>query len=378
VPGTDTSKQPAPELPFNVRPCLRDPLFGLLKDRWRLPPWATGMLFLAVYFGGNFLCSWLSGTAFPRDGLALSFTQDTIALALYLFLIPIGALLAMRFFEQVESTFERLYSDGVIRADVGEYNTFLRRLDAWYNSTSLHVCALGAAVAIHAYLTAVHQSNGVRDWLDVQEGIGGAYDLVTGLIAWYAVHIVVLKLAITALGINRAFGWPVNIQPTHPDGCGGFRLFTDMAVTIALFAAALGAGVVLIILADSILHDNPPSAGPIAVAALVESLTPLLFVTCLYRAHQEMKTARERMMRQIHEQFHRRFVVLQEKLARGELSHESNEEMLQLDALHGLVRRLPVWPTNTQMVAQIVMSVALPLGLLALQLAVERAFIGSW
>jgi len=38
-----------------------------------------------------------------------------------------------------------------------------------------------------------------------------------------------------------------------------------------------------------------------------------------------------------------------------------------------VIRRLPVWPTNTQMMAQVLVSVAVPLALLAVQLLLERA-----
>ena len=42
-----------------------------------------------------------------------------------------------------------------------------------------------------------------------------------------------------------------------------------------------------------------------------------------------------------------------------------------LEALHGFLRRLPVWPTNTQMVTQLLMSIALPLVFLVLQVLLE-------
>ena len=47
-------------------------------------------------------------------------------------------------------------------------------------------------------------------------------------------------------------------------------------------------------------------------------------------------------------------------------------EALDLDELHSMARRMPVWPTNTQIVVQIGVSVALPLALLVAQVFLER------
>jgi hypothetical protein len=46
--------------------------------------------------------------------------------------------------------------------------------------------------------------------------------------------------------------------------------------------------------------------------------------------------------------------------------------MMRLEAVHGFLRRLPVWPTNTQMLTQVFLSIALPLGLLLLQVVLEQ------
>jgi len=370
-PGS--SEQPRNEALFNVQPCRRDPLFGLLKDRWHLSPLAGGALFLVVYLGGNLGSAWLSGTAFPRPGLSMPFVQDRVAWVLHAFLLPVGAFLALRFFGQVESAFERLYSEGVTQAPLEEYNEFLQRLHRLYNSVALHAVALGLAALALGFLTLSNQFDGRRAWLDLDEGLGGIYQLATGLVAWYAVHIVLLKVVITAWVMPRVFRWPVSFQPLHPDGCGGFRLFSEIAVTIAFFTAATATGVVLIVFAGTVRYGASVSAQPVLVALLLESLTPLVFVSCLYRAHEVMRANKEGLLAEVHHRFQERFAAWHQSLGAGELPEEQVEEVLRLESLHGVIRRLPVWPTNTQMVAQVLVSVALPLALVAVQLLVERA-----
>jgi len=361
---------------FNVQPCLRDPVFALIKDRWRLSPLAAALLFFVLGFVGNFLFSLLSGTAFPREGRRLSFLQDRIALVLYPLLVPLGAFLAMRFYRQVEVAFERLYVDGVIPAPREEYNAFLRRLHRLYNSAALHLVALGLALLVYGYLKLDRFFGAPGAWLDFGMGPAPFYELVVGLLAWYSAHLVLLKVVVTAWAIRRLFDWPVKVQPLHPDGCCGLRSLSDIAVTIALFVAVMGMGVILIVLAGTILYHTAPTPEPVLLAVLLETLTPLIFFSCLYRAHCEMKAAKLALLDQVFRALQTRFERLRQELARGEPGDDLAEDVLRLDALQTFIAKLPVWPTNTQMLTQVFLSVAVPLALLLMQVAIEY-LIGS-
>ena len=372
---TDVGRTAPSEPLFDLRPCLRDPVFGLVSDRWKLAPVTAGLGFLGLYFGGNLLCCWLSGTALPRPGLDASFVQDRVALVLYLFLVPLATALATRFYRQVAGAFERLYTEGTVRAPVAEYNVYLRHLHARYNSLVLHLVALGLAILVLGCLTCENQFDGERAWLDLGMGVGAIYHLLLALVAWYSAILVLAKVVITARAIHRVFDWPVDIQPAHPDGCGGFRLFSDIAVTIALFSASMGTATVLVALADWLLYGVPPSPARVVVAVVLQALTPLAFFTCLYRAHRVMKVAKETMMRQVHELYQDSFRGLQAGLARGEVADQAREEVLGLESLHGVVRRLPVWPTNTEMLSQVLLSIAVPVGLIVVQIILENVVL---
>jgi hypothetical protein len=188
-----------------------------------------------------------------------------------------------------------------------------------------------------------------------------------GLVVWYLAYLVVLKAGITAWGMQRVFDWPVNIQPFHADGCGGLRLLTDISVTFALLAALVALGVVLFISAGT-----PLFSVPVLTAVFLLALTPLVFAAGLYRAHRVMSDIQASLLRQINQQVQPLFQTLCGRLEQGDVGSEVTEEVLRLEALHGFARRLPIWPTNTQIVAQVLLSVALPLTLLILQLVLEH------
>jgi len=362
---------------FNVQPCLRDPVFHLIKDRWRMSPFGAAVLFFLAYFGGNLLFTAVSGTALPREGLDLSFLEDTVGLVLYGFVLPVGAFVALRFYTQAESAFERMHAEGLVSAPLDEYNRFLAKLHRGYNSTWAHLAALFLGLVVFGYLVCYSWSDDMASWLDWRMGPGAVYHLVVGLVAWYCVHIILLKIIVTAWAIQRIFDWPVNIQPLHPDGCSGLQFLAQMAVTIAIFMAVAGMGVVLIVFANTILFGRPASAEPVLLAVLMETLVPLVFFFCLYRAHRIMRSRKQALLRDAHERFQTHFLDLQEKLPQGEDIDRSADEVLRLKAVHDLLRGLPVWPTNTQMLTQVLVSVALPLGLLVLQVLLEQVVLGG-
>ena len=66
------------------------------------------------------------------------------------------------------------------------------------------------------------------------------------------------------------------------------------------------------------------------------------------------------------------FQVLQEQLRGGQVVHQSAEEIIRLETLQEWVWRLPVWPTDTRILAQLFLSIAFPLGLIFLQVVVEK------
>ncbi|MBI3946343.1 MAG: hypothetical protein HY321_10525 [Armatimonadetes bacterium] len=368
APATQHDESVGARAPFNVEPCRRDPVCALLRLRWGLGPGGGALLFLIVFLGGNFLMSAFSGTAFPRPGLDQAFVQDTIAWLIYGLIVPAAALLALRFYAQVGSTFERLYADGVVQAPLGEYNRFLDQLHRRYNAPGVHVGVLAMAAAIYGFMVYHNQHDSVRAWLDWGMGIGAAYQLAVGIIPWYSALLLLVKAVVTGRAMQRVFDWPVNIQPLHPDGCGGLRLLTDISVTIALFTALLALAMVLFIRAGT-----PLVSIPVAAALSLMVLTPVAFAVCLHSAHRAMARAKSALLARVSQQAQPSYQALCEGLYRGEAAEAASEEILRLDALHAFVRRLPVWPINTEVTVQVLLSIALPLALLVLQVVVERA-----
>ena len=101
-------------------------------------------------------------------------------------------------------------------------------------------------------------------------------------------------------------------------------------------------------------------------------LTPLIFAGCLYSAHRVMNQARTAFLQRINEHVQPQYEILRKGLDQGDVADDAAAGVLRLDALHAFGRRLPVWPINTQVVMQVLVSVALPLALLGVQVLVSE------
>jgi hypothetical protein len=351
---------------YNLSPCLRDPVFHLLKDRWRLAPWQCGLLFLVLY-GALLPLALMDGNLYPRPGLDLSLFQDKVALVVYLLVVPVSAGLAMHFYTQVETSFERLFADRIVQATPEEYNRFLERLHLRYNSALCLLGGLVAAIAVYGWMIWDGEQDRRVAWNDLSAGAAAWYHLPIGLLVWYGAFTLCIKAIITAFAMRSIFRWPIELRPLHPDGCRGLKLLTDICVTLAAFLSLVALAVTLFISAGTPLFSLP-----VAVVLLFVLLTPTVFFTCLHGAHRVMKRAKDEALAQLDDMIERPYGELCAGMRERELDRDAAEEVLRVDSLHSFVRRWPVWPANTHITAQITLSVLLPLVLLALQILAEK------
>lgn len=357
---------------FNLSPCERDPVFRPLLHTRRATELPTALAFLVWYLGGNFLFAWIGGRALPTPGVDLPFVNDRTAWILYGILVPGGAYFAVRFYRQVGDTFERLYRDGVSRAPQSDYNRFLTRLHRTYNAAWVHSAGLALAAIVFGGMLYGNQVDGEVSWVDLDTGPASVFHVVFGLAAWYCTMVLFIKGVITGRALQQVFDLPVAIQPFHPDGCGGLRLCTDISVTMALFTGFAALAVVLFL-----GGGVPLFSFPVLIVVVLVALAPAVFGASLYSAHRVMRERRLALLKNVNVVADRRYRSVAAALESGELPGPAGEELQRLADLHDLATRHPVWPTNTQVVAQVTLSVAFPLALLLLQVLLDRVAPGK-
>jgi hypothetical protein len=351
---------------YNLRPCRRDPLFCLLKDRWQLAPLLCGLFFLLLCTMAVPLAL-LDNTLLPRKGLDRALFQDRWMLQLCA-LIPVGAFLAMCFYRQVEVTFERLYTEGTVCAELAPYNGFLKRLDGDYNSTTLLLGALLPALIIRVGVAHQVANDGLSTWGDLSSGPSAWYAHLVAFCTNFVVFTLCLKAIVTARAMRAVFQWPVALHPMHPDGCAGLKRLTDISVTLALFLALVALSILII----TPVTSRPVTYVPGIVAWLFVIFTPLVFLSSLTEAHRVMRVAREEALQQVYEMVRAPHDQLRLGMKRGAIDPAVAQELFQLQSVYDFIQKQPVWPTNTQTLAQVVISVLLPVVILLVQLLAEK------
>jgi hypothetical protein len=368
-----TARAPGLAQPEGLRRiCLfrTDPLFHLLKDRWRLRPWQCGLLFAAAA-APIVPLSALDGNLFPRPGLDIPLVDDWVGLLVHFAVIPLGAAIAMRFYNQAETVFERLYAERVVRADLQEYNRFLTDLEQRYNSRGRAALTFLVALLIYAWVIYRYETDGHNAWNDLHAGVVAWYNIAFDLIVWWSALRICAKAFTTARAMQSIFRWPIHLHPLHSDGCGGLRRLTDISVTFALFLSLLA-----LCMAGFLQVAGIPV---LSLAGLLGSsfilLTPFVFFACLAGAHRVMAEAKEETSEQINRMVEAPYLELRRGMASGELREAAAEEVLRLEAVHDFVRRLPSWPADTRILTQMGLSVLLPTALILLQLIGEQFIV---
>lgn len=351
---------------FDVRPCRSDPLCRLLKDRWNVSPLAAAILLISVT-ALNILFDVALGRPLSRV-TDLADPEARLAAALYFILFPSTAYIAFRFYRQAETLFERLYRDGVISAPLDAYNRYLARLDRRYNSplvavATLEVVALLLGSGIAGAWHEEYAGRGIVTPLRILS------DVSLALVNFAILIPFLIRAVLTAFALRRVLHWPVVIQPTHPDGCGGLGTVTAISVTMAVFLTIASSMNAMFALSES-SEPSGPNFGMMVGFAM--AVSPLIFLGVIYEAHRAMRRSREALLQQVDALARPHYQRLREGLAEGRLAPQEADDLARLDQVRALIHRFPTWPVNTEAAAQITLSVAVPLALVLLQIVLER------
>lgn len=180
--------------------------------------------------------------------------------------------------------------------------------------------------------------------------------LVVALIFGYFFGIGAWTMGITGWYVKKlTFTFDINIQPSHPDRCGGLKILGDfcfaMALPLLIGAILLGTwgiGTVLFpsIIADSHLRPILAFAGNAVLFLFALPLAFIAFFLPLWDIHRQMAASKE----VYEDSFADRMAVLEERiqssLDKGTLEEAkaTKEEMDILQAIHLEAVHYPTWP----------------------------------
>jgi hypothetical protein len=335
----------------------------------------------------DLLNAWIAVAAAVVVGAVLGLqdwqsVRDKPEFARYLFVDAIAAFVLTPLFvsaqlglrEIATSLLRRLDHDEVIRASEksGTPSDFAKQLNARLDHPLVEV---GTALLTAGYLT--------YELLDARNELASppatlliAITLVVQVTLFYLAVLTIIQISIACRRIGRFLRQcKLNVQPLHPDRCGGLRPVGHMLDLVLSAAAILGGAGLCIFLA---VQDTPsgPTRRPesYVLAIFYLALLPRAFYNLLWVPHLRMKERQEEVLKPVMREF---------RDAVRRTSPPATEDIIPLgtdnarrlkakaDSLSAITSQskeianaYPVWPLRTRplqgLIATAVLPVAIP------------------
>lgn len=331
-----------------------DPLARLLLDRWRLTPVSFGLLCSVVTAALYLLVALISNTLVLQSGHGL--LQDWLP---WLWVLAFNPVVAGYYLWAIKAIISLIYS--LERSEVMDVSQEeIEQVSQLYQPRWRALLALVIAVGQSLFFL-VSRAN-LKNWTG-----SGALPALAGAIATLVVvymgSMLVLTLITNVQLLHQVLGnKKLNINPLHPDSCGGLRTLSRYSLNTAYLAAVFGAMIGLIeyqFITQGLAGLNSP-LHLLIVLYIVLSLA--CFFGPLLAAHQGMKEAKERLLSAIAKQFQEDYSRIQSSLhADAETLKKESAKIQELRSFYTLTNEFPVWPFDLKTFRSYLLSVTTPL-----------------
>lgn len=354
-----------------------DPIAFLLLEKFRLAPVTFGLWSMAGGSGLYLLTAWASDTLWSKPG-QMGLLQDWFPWIWVLFIVPVVLGYYLWSFQAIDRVIQELEASDVLEIDATEIEAINQIALRGYQSKWRKLLALGSAIifSIFVFMTRFGLSNSwtsshllpilmitVATFVVVYMGSVLVLNLMTNI--WILHHILKRELE------RKEF----NVNPLHPDRCGGLRSLSSYALKTAYLVAVLGI-MVGFIEYQFILRGSGQANW---FVHLIVPLHVLLSIVCFFgpllAAHRGMKRAKEELLREIAKQFQADYSQIHSSLVGdAEALKKGSEKIKELRAFYTLTNEFPVWPFDVQTLRQFLLTVSAPF--LPLLLGILQKLLG--
>jgi len=345
-----------------------DPLTFLLRGCFELKPWvitlATVFLLntpiIVVAFIDNLWLSTPSRIGLLHDYNWWILQATTVSTTLfYFFALP----------DSILSVIEGLRNNRAIvipkNDDDHALDHFIDRFDRIYSHWGWVVLSL-VLIAGFVVLFMVPEHKQFKNWPTSGPLIFWYTIFFWGLVSFLGL-LGIIRVLIAIAWFNRLFWqYRIALRVLHPDGAGGLSPLGQFSVRIGYLIGIYGLAAVSTTLSESYVMTRHFS-GPMVTGGLVPLLlvylilAPVVFFAPIGAARSAMKAAKSEFLLQIAEQFEIDTAKVQSLLsADSEELKKSLEKLEQLQRIHDIATRFPVWPFNTENLVRFFSSVFSP------------------
>jgi len=229
---------------------------------------------------------------------------------------------------------------------------FIEDFDSWYSHPSWIIASLTInlvgsffiSVPVHSVYKTWETANSFMFWYIVMFYWVVIYSIIT---------LSALRYIITIIWLNRMFKrFQVNVRVLHPDGAGGLSPLGKFSVKTGYIIGLYGIASIWAMATEPYsinLQFSGFTYNPIILIWQIFfiCLSPIVFFAPIGAAHASMKKAKESFITQISNRFEADMLGLRKSLTSDESSlDERIKKIKQLQELHDIASKFPVWPFN--------------------------------
>lgn len=335
-----------------------DPIASWLIEKCHLTPVTLGMLSIVITSGFYLIAATVTKTLILHEE-HLGLLQDWFAWVWICLLNPIIFGYYLWSFKAIYRLIEYLEKSDSVDTTEAEIKSVLLP----YQKSWRQFLALGAAIAFGIWYFSVQQD--VYNWTGSDGSIPALTGAINAVAIFYAGSILVLNLTTNVWLLHELLGKDnkrLNINPLHPDRCGGLSPLSQYSLNTAYLAAIIGTMITLSKyqfisqgIAQEYWYFN-------LIILLYIPISLICFFGPLLTARRGMRKAKEELLSEIAKQFQADYKRIHTSLSSdGEILKKETTKLQELRSLYTLTNEFPVWPFDVTTLRQYLLSVVTPL-----------------
>lgn len=296
-----------------------------------------------------------------NDNLSLDLVHDIGWWNQFLLAFPTLIYIVGAYFGAFPRTLRQLTDSGVLQATNDDWKKVRRFTKAKLTNTTFVILPYVAGISAAALTSNVLLSNGT--WYAADRYVAGYLIPVHAFFLYFFMTYVALRLYGAFLILRMLFSFSVNIQPFHPDGCGGLGSLMEQSEKLYWGMVVFGAVTGLAIVTNTFVYSLELfSIYNFLFVLSYVILSGIGFFLPLYALADVMRDAKQKLILSIKA----RYLALSKKHGSGanDLKGLSDEHVADLKALKSLqqtARAMQVWPFNSGSLIRFACANATPL-----------------
>lgn len=336
-----------------------DPIADFIFQKLRLSPVSFGLLSVLLAIGIYLFVAWVSDTLWTKPGQT-GLLQDPIPWVLIFLICPVVYGYYLWSFEAIDHVIRNLEASDVLETDSDEIDKISYQA---YSQKWRKLITISSSVIFSIFVFSTRQ--GLKNSWTSSASLPIATVTIATLVTVYMGTTVVLNFITNIWILHQILGKKgvkLNINPLHPDRCGGLQALSDYALKTAYLVAVLG----ILIGAMEYQYITQGVGTEYWFVHLTIPMYILLSIACFFgpllAAHRGMQTAKRELLHQIARQFQTDYELIHNSLqGDAKALKEGSEKIKEIRAFYSLTDEFPVWPFDVQTFRRFLLTVPAPL-----------------